>query len=254
LQCARVRFPLDWARRGVGTISLAVIRYLASRPGKRIGSLFVDYGGPGVAGVPIVRAGGAELDKLGQGRFDVVGWDPRGTGTSTHVRCFANAGRRGEVWGRDWSVPTTKRASAQYMGKTVAFVRRCVALSGRLLGHVSTPDTLRDLDYLRRLVGDRRLTYRGLSYGTFIGQTYANMFPRRVRAIVLDAVLDPRQLSDGDLLLYVFATLGRPASWPRIAAGLEQAAAGDGSLEPGIAVEDARAGSVSRTMSRTRQN
>jgi pimeloyl-ACP methyl ester carboxylesterase len=177
-------------------------------------------------------------------------------------------------------------------------VKRCVALSGRLLAHDSTADTARDLDYLRRLVGDRRLNYRGLSYGTFIGQTYANLFPRRVRAMVLDGVLDPvpytrstqagiasstadfgsvfaklqwlcqqagparcalaghgpvaarvsglltrlrrgpipapsaaapHQLSYGDLLLFMFANLGRPATWPRIAAALEQAATGDGS-------------------------
>ena len=85
LQCARVRVPLDWARPGVGTISLAVARHLASRPGQRIGSLFVNYGGPGVAGVPAVKAGGAELDRLGRGRFDVVGWDPRGVGRE-HAR------------------------------------------------------------------------------------------------------------------------------------------------------------------------
>src|SRR5947209_1354783 len=167
LECARVRVPLDWARPGKDTISLAVVRHLASRPGQRIGSLFVNYGGPGVAGVPIVKKGGAELDKLGHGRFDVIGWDPRGTGASTHVRCFANAGDEARFWGRDWSPPTTRRESLGYLPKTVAFVKRCVALSGRLLAHDATADTARDLDFLRRLVGDRRLTYRGLSYGTF---------------------------------------------------------------------------------------
>ena len=70
-------------------------------------------------------------------------------------------------------------------------MKRCVALSGRLLAHDSTADTVRDLDYLRRLVGDRRLNYQGFSYGTFIGETYANMFPRRVRAMVLNGVIDP---------------------------------------------------------------
>ena len=108
LQCARVRVPLDWARPGVGTVSLAVARHLASRPGQRIGSLFVNYGGPGVAGVPAVKAGGAELDRLGRGRFDVVGWDPRGVGASTHVRCFADARAQARFWGPGWSVPTTR--------------------------------------------------------------------------------------------------------------------------------------------------
>lgn len=86
LQCARVRVPLDWARPTGATISLAVIRHLASRPDRRIGSLFVNFGGPGEAAVPTVRAEGALLDAYGRGRFDVVGWDPRGVGASTHVQ------------------------------------------------------------------------------------------------------------------------------------------------------------------------
>ena len=228
----------------------------------------------------------------------MVSWDPRGTGESTHVRCFANDRAQARFWGRDWSIPTTASASRSYAAKTVAFVKRCVAISGRLLAHVSTADTVRDLDYLRRLVGDHKLTYLGYSYGTVIGQTYANMFPRRVRAMVLDGVVDPvafttsvqasiasniadtdrvfakflslcqragrarcalaghgpvpvrvrrllarlrrgpipapsagtpRRLNYGDLLIYVFANLGRPASWPQIAIGLEQAARGNGS-------------------------
>ena len=76
------------------------------------------------------------------------------------------------------------------MPQTVDYARRCEAQSGALLAHISTADTVRDLDYLRQLVGDRQLTYRGLSYGTFLGQTYANMFPHRVRAMILDAVID----------------------------------------------------------------
>ena len=298
VQCARVRVPLDWARPGLGTISLAVARHLASRPGQRIGSLFINYGGPGVAGVPAVKAGGAYLDKLGDGRFDVVGWDPRGTGESTHVRCFANDRAQARFWGPDWSIPTTRQQSLAYLPKALAFNKRCIALSGPLLAHDSTADTVRDLNYLRQLVGDRKLNYRGLSYGSFIGETYANMFPHRVRAMVLDGILDPvpyttstqagivssgadvnrvfaklqtlcqaagparcalaghgsvtarvsrllarlrrgpipapsaaapHQLSYGDLLLYVFGNLGRPATWPQIAAGLEQAASGNGS-------------------------
>ena len=240
----------------------------------------------------------SDLDALGGGRFDLVSWDPRGTGESTHARCFANDRAQARFWGRDWSTPTTRRESVRYLPKALAFVKRCVALSGRLLAHDSTADTVRDLDYLRRLVGDRRLNYQGLSYGTFIGETYANMFPRRVRAMVLNGVIDPvpfttsaqagiasshadfdrvfaklqslcqaagpprcalaghgpvtarvsrllarlrhgpipapsapapHRLSYGDLLFYMFANLGRPASWPQIAAGLEQAASGNGS-------------------------
>ena len=95
LECAKVQVPLDWDRPDGAKITLSVARYLASRPAQLIGSLFVNFGGPGVAGAAPVKEGGALLDGLGGGRFDVVGWDPRGTGESTHVRCFAtNRDRR----------------------------------------------------------------------------------------------------------------------------------------------------------------
>ncbi len=200
LQCARVRVPLDWSRATVRagrvvsagpTISLAVIRYRTRDRRRRIGSLFMNFGGPGVAGTPNVRAAGAAFDGLAGGRFDIVGWDPRGTGASTHVRCFADRRSMLRFWGADWSIPTTPLESRRYVPKTVDYARRCEARSGRLLAHISTADTVRDLDYLRSLVGDRRLNYRGESYGTFLGQTYANMFPRRVGRMVLDALIDP---------------------------------------------------------------
>ncbi|MGC9992136.1 MAG: alpha/beta fold hydrolase [Candidatus Cybelea sp.] len=197
LECARVAVPLDWQRPDDGKIELAVIRHRASRPHERIGSLFFNWGGPGVAGVPKVRDMAADLDAIGRGRFDVVSWDPRGTGDSDRIVCFHNEQSRKEFWGRDWSIPTTRAESVKYVPKTVEFIKRCTALSGELLAHISTADTVRDLDYLRQLVGDPQLNYRGVSYGTFIGQTYANMFPRRVRAMVLDGVVDPTAFTDG---------------------------------------------------------
>jgi pimeloyl-ACP methyl ester carboxylesterase len=191
LQCARVRVPLDWAHPRAGTISLAVIRYLASRPARRIGSLFVNGGGASGSVEP-VRSEGARLDALGQGRFDVVGWALRGgAGAEPMVRCFASQQSRKRFWG-GLSIPSTRAQSLAYLPKTVAYAGRCGALSGSLLAHVSTTDDARDLDFLRRLVGDRRLTYWAVSYGTFLGETYANMFPHRVRAMTLDGLVDPR--------------------------------------------------------------
>ena len=177
LQCARVRVPLDWSRPRGPQISLAVIRYRASGPGRRIGSLFVNPGGPG-GSVEQVKHDGAKLDAAGQGRFDIVGWDVRGAGESTRVRCF----RSQRSWRRflaGWAlpIPGTTEASLRFLRKAAALTRRCGEVSGSLLAHISTADTVRDLDYLRRLVGDQRLTYYGISGGTFIGETYANMFP-----------------------------------------------------------------------------
>jgi pimeloyl-ACP methyl ester carboxylesterase len=191
LDCARVQVPLDWDRPNGSGIELSVIRHRASKQHARIGSLFVNYGGPGVPGVPAVRAAGAGLDLLAGGRFDIVGWDPRGTGDSTHVRCFKNEEAMEQFWGADWTIPSTPAGSWLYVSKAIAYMLRCTAMTGPLLAHISTEDTVRDLDYLRQLVGDRQLNYRGLSYGTFLGQTYVNMFPRLVRTMILDANIDP---------------------------------------------------------------
>jgi pimeloyl-ACP methyl ester carboxylesterase len=191
LGCARVRVPLDWARPGGPKLTIAVIRHLASRPDRRIGSLFVNGGGAS-GSVELVRSDGARLDALGQGRFDVVGWALRGgAGAEPMVRCFADQRTRERFWD-GLSIPTTRAQSLAYLPKTVVYARRCGALSGRLLAHVSTTDDARDLDYLRRLLGDRQLSYWAVSYGTFLGETYANLFPRRVRAMALDGLVDPR--------------------------------------------------------------
>jgi pimeloyl-ACP methyl ester carboxylesterase len=190
LQCARVAVPLDWSQPGGRTISLSVIRRPASRPAQRIGSLFVNFGGPGVAGVATVKRLGPRLNRLGRGRFDVVSWDPRGTGKSTRISCFANDRDQLRFWGA-FAIPVTSAQSKRFVRKTSAFARRCTERNRGLIPFLSTADTARDLDHLRELVGDAQLNYRGISYGTFIGQTYANLFPDRVRAMVLDGNINP---------------------------------------------------------------
>jgi pimeloyl-ACP methyl ester carboxylesterase len=191
LECASVPVPLDWAHPGGPRIALAVIRHLASHPEQRIGSLFVNPGGPGDSGVGYVAERGAALDAMAGGRFDIVGWDLRGgAGASAPVSCFANAGERASFW-EGLPVPTTRAEQRRYLAKTIELARRCGEQNGALLAHIATADTARDLDHLRRLVGDRRLTYFGESFGTLIGQTYANLFPHRVRAMALDGLIDP---------------------------------------------------------------
>jgi pimeloyl-ACP methyl ester carboxylesterase len=185
-----VSVPLDWAHHGGRTITLSVIRHLASHPGQRIGSLFVNPGGPGDSGVAAVTGQGEALDVITGGRFDVVGWDPRGSGGSTPVSCFASSAEREAFW-QGMPVPTTCQDEQRYLAKSVALAQRCGARNGDLLAHISTADTARDLDYLRSLVGDSRLTFLGESTGTLLGQTYANIFPHRVRAMALDGLEDP---------------------------------------------------------------
>ena len=190
VECAQVAVPLEWSSPTGPQISLAIIRHPASKPKRRIGTLFFNPGGPGVSGIDTVKGAGDGLDTFGDGRFDIVSWDPRGSGASTHVRCFTNTNALANFWG-DLSVPTTASASPAYLRKTTGFARRCGDLSGALLPNISTADTARDLDYLRELLGERQLTYLGWSYGSFLGATYANMFPARVRAMIFDGIVDP---------------------------------------------------------------
>ena len=190
LECATVAVPLDWSRPHGQTISLAVMRHLATDPAHRIGSLLVNPGGPGDSGVDEIATRGAHLDALTGGRFDVVGWDPRGSHRSAPVSCFATAADRAAFWG-DVIVPTTRADERRYLAKTVALAKRCGQRNGALLEHISMADQVRDLDHLRQLVGDRKLTFFGQSNGTLMGQTYANMFPGRVRAMALDGIVDP---------------------------------------------------------------
>jgi len=196
LECAGVPVPLDWHHPRGPAIKLAVIRHLASHPGQRIGSLFLNPGGPGDSGVDAVAARGEALDAITGGRFDVIGWDLRGTHRSAGVSCFASSRERAAFW-HGMPVPTTRQDEKRFLAKTVTMARHCGARNGALLAHISTADTVRDLDYLRQLVGDRRLSYLGESVGTFIGQTYANMFPDRVRAMALDGVIDPVAYTSG---------------------------------------------------------
>lgn len=190
LECAHVTVPLEWSKPDGTQITLAIVRHAASRPKARIGILFFNPGGPGVSGVSTVKDAGEELDTFGDGRFDIVSWDPRGSGASTHVTCFTSRNALAKFWG-DMGFPTTASASPAYLRKTVEFARRCGKVSRALLPNITTADTARDLDYLRELLGQQRVTYLGWSYGSFLGTTYANMFPTRVRAMILDGIVDP---------------------------------------------------------------
>ncbi len=182
LECATVLVPLDWDHPDGPAITLALRRAAASA--QRQGTLFINPGGPGASGVDFVSRFPTQLFP----GFDVVGWDTRGTGASTPVRCGTPA-QTDAVLGVDQS-PDTPAEVRDLRAALVGFSEECRAASGSLLDHISTIDTARDLDYLRFLVGDRRLNYLGISYGTFIGATYAEMYPTRVGRMVLDSAVD----------------------------------------------------------------
>ncbi|MGE3295423.1 MAG: alpha/beta hydrolase [Geminicoccaceae bacterium] len=198
--CARARVPLDYRHPGRRTIELSLKKRAATGPGRRIGTLFFNPGGPGGPGAQSLSFFYPLLPRTARERFDVVSWDPRGVGDSTPVRCFDTA-EEAIAWRAHipTGVPVGSKERALWIGEWAELGRRCVARDPELARYVSTNETARDLDLLRQAVGDAQLTYYGVSYGTFLGATYANLFPGRVRALVLDGNVDPtKYVNNGD--------------------------------------------------------
>jgi pimeloyl-ACP methyl ester carboxylesterase len=187
-QCARLTVPLDYRHPAGRTISLSVLKVAAS--GSRIGSLVVNPGGPGAPGTTFAAGRGTWFgDPLLQ-HFDVVGFDPRGTGDSTPVDCLSDPAMDRYLGGDP--TPTTPAEVATYHRWQARLVRGCVQRSGALAAHVSTVEAARDMDVLRAALGERTMSYLGASYGTKLGSTYAQLFPERVGRFVLDGAIDPR--------------------------------------------------------------
>ena len=186
-ECGSVSVLVDRAAPKGGRIDLAVARASRAKSDQRIGSLLVNPGGPGASGLDIVGYIASNLPKAITDRFDVVAWDPRGSGTSAPVSCGNDLDGR-------FAVDTAPDDPAELTALEAAakqFVDACVQRTGERLRHISTVDTVADLDNLRVALGDDRLTYLGLSYGTYIGGLYATTYPTHVRALVLDGALDP---------------------------------------------------------------
>ncbi len=190
--CATARLPRDYDEPHGPTVAVALVKHRAGDPAHKRGTIFVNPGGPG--GSATSMAAQAEF-LFGAGilrRFDVVGVDPRGTNLSDEVKCFADSRRQqSALRGMDMPFPFTAAQQQRFERSAVALGRACSGRGAAMAGSMSTAEDARDMDVLRRAVGDTKLTYLGFSYGTYLGQVYANMFPDRVRSMVLDGVVDP---------------------------------------------------------------
>ncbi|MEV8623009.1 alpha/beta fold hydrolase [Streptomyces sp. NPDC051079] len=194
-RCADVRVPLDYARPDGETILVALIRKEAGDKDGRLGSLLFNFGGPGASGVDILPRAASEYGSLGR-RFDLVGFDPRGVQRSAGVVCRDDAEQDAAERTVD-STPDTAAEEKRFLDDAAAFAAGCARRSGKLLPHTTTADTARDLDLVRQVLGDDRLHYFGMSYGTQLGAAYAHLFPKNVGRFVLDAVVDPTADSVG---------------------------------------------------------
>lgn len=189
-QCTSAKVPLSYRDPRGPSVTLALARLPAADPAHRLGTLFWNPGGPGGSGrIPPVFS--QELHE----RFDLVGFDPRGVAASTPLRCFETNQEALEVFG--WSFPITLAQERDVIELTRWGTRRCAEHGGPILEHMATANVARDLDLLRQAVGDEQLSYLGFSYGTHLGEVYANLFPDRVRALALDSVVDPVQWTTG---------------------------------------------------------
>lgn len=198
LECATMAVPLDHRAPRGRTIDLALVRFPASNPANRIGSLFINPGGPGGSGVDTVIAVGADLDADMQGRFDIVGFDPRGIARSAPVRCWPTFDQALNFAAGVPIFPYESAMERPFFAELTTLYPSCLANGQRdIMRFMGTADVARDLDLMRRAVGDQKLNYLGFSYGSFLGNTYANLFPRNIRALAIDGVLDPRLWSSG---------------------------------------------------------
>jgi pimeloyl-ACP methyl ester carboxylesterase len=191
-ECATAKVPLDYTRPHGTIISLAVIKHPATHPAHRLGSLFFNPGGPGGAGTEDLPAFYRFFPAELQQDFDLISWDPRGVGQSTAVQCFARAADEANFFSNlPVGFPVGRAEEDTWVSLYARFGKICQQSNRALLSHLSTAESARDLDLLRQAVGDPQLNYLGVSYGTYLGATYANLFPRNVRAMVLDGNINP---------------------------------------------------------------
>jgi pimeloyl-ACP methyl ester carboxylesterase len=196
-ECATLTVPIDYQDPGGETIELALLKDAADDPAHRVGSLIVNPGGPGVPGTSYAENSSAAFGDVIRKDFDIVGFDPRGTGDSDPVDCISD--QELDAFTAEDPDPDTPQEAADFQAGMETFFQGCVDNSDSLVGHVTTVEAARDMDVLRAALGEATMLYLGASYGTQLGATYADLFPDKVGRMVLDGAvdlsIDSRQLS-----------------------------------------------------------
>ena len=187
-QCAKIKVPLDYSKPDGDSIEIAAIRLPTKGASK--GSLLINPGGPGGSGYDFVKdAGATHFSEKLRANFDIVGFDPRGVKRSAPVTCLTDQERdasRAKIYDLD-----TDAGLAETLADNQVIAAKCEEKTGPVLGELDTESSAKDLDILRAALNDTKLNYMGFSYGTFLGSTYASLFPDNVGAMVLDGAMDP---------------------------------------------------------------
>jgi len=183
-ECGTIDVPLDYTKPDGETIEVAVTRHPAENPDERIGTLFMNPGGPGGSAIQLARTFGRAGD-IGE-RFDIVGFDPRGVGESSPLDCHSHLV---DIYDTDPSIDSDADRAAT-LEASQAFVDECEEKYGDVLPFLGTTDVARDMDEIRKAMGEEQINYLGYSYGTSLGQEYARLFPTHVRSMIIDGVVD----------------------------------------------------------------
>lgn len=222
-RCATVQVPTDYDQPRGASTSIALMMLPAAQPGQRIGSLFTNPGGPGGSGIDFVAAAPILYTPEVRARYDIVGFDPRGVARSDPATCYRTAAAEQHDPLFRMPYPLTKAQGRAYVDDSVAFAKQCTSTSPNRFRHASTANVARDLEMLRRGVGDTTLTYAGYSYGTFLGATYARLFPDKVGRFVLDGTVDPKA--------WTGTGTGDAASWVPLGIRIRQGTAASETFE-----------------------
>ncbi|OEV32121.1 hydrolase [Streptomyces nanshensis] len=212
-QCATIKVPLDYERPAGKKIKLAVSRMKTSVAGKRHGVMLFNPGGPGGPGLDMPVFMKDTLPKKVRDQYDLVGFDPRGVGKSSPVSCDLSATEQN--FERPYKRETFSRDVK--WARTVA--QKCRDKNGDKLPHITTRNTARDMDVIRAVLGEKKISYLGVSYGTYLGAVYTQMFPGRSDRFVLDSSVDPARVWRG--MIQVWASGAEPAftRWAKWTAG-----------------------------------
>ncbi|MFD9356072.1 alpha/beta hydrolase [Streptomyces sp. NPDC060031] len=208
-ECATIKVPLDYRRPEGRTLDIAISRIKSANPAKRHGVMLLNPGGPGGSGLDLPLMADEVMPKDVRDRYDLIGFDPRGVGASSPVTCGLNDAE--QKFDRPYR-PETFAADVAW-SRTVA--DKCREKSGSVLPYITTRNTARDMDSIRAALGERKISYLGYSYGTYLGSVYTQLFPSRTDRFVLDSGVDPGRVWRG--MIQVWATEAEPAfaRWTR---------------------------------------
>ena len=185
VECGTLRVPIDWSKPRGEQFDLAVARRKATKPDKRIGAMLINPGGPGGSGVNFALGANRYFSPEISERFDIIGFDPRGVARSQPIKCSVDVLQR-----EPSGYPTSQAEFDQLVAYNKELRADCRKESGPIYDHASTADVIQDIDAIRRSIGERKINYYGVSYGTIIGQHYAERYGGKIRAMIIDSNMD----------------------------------------------------------------